>query len=419
MKLSDFGQKMSADAGINRLMDDLGRALADEPPLAMFGGGNPAIIPAMTKAYKRTITQLLRADTDVQSRALLGMYDIPRGNASFIRTITDFINRNYDLGITEDNVAITAGSQTGYFMLFNLLAGRSGNKQKKILFPIVPEYIGYVDQGIQPDMFVSIKPKIEKIGEHDFKYRVDFRELKMTDEIAGICISRPTNPSGNVITDDEVAHLGKLAKEHDVPLMIDNAYGQPFPDVVKADASLFWNDNTVLSASLSKVGMPASRVGIFIGPKKLMGALSSANAIIGLASPSMGQFLAQPLIESDEILKLSKKHIRPYYFERAEYARSLIGKHFPEGLPWRLHAYEGSYFFWLWCEGAKMSSKQMYDWLKKRGVLVVPGEYFFPGQDLGKWKHSRECLRINFARPDKELQAGIPILAKAIVQAYK
>ena len=46
MKLSDFGKQMSSDAGILALMDDLGKALAGDTPIAMFGGGNPAVLSA-------------------------------------------------------------------------------------------------------------------------------------------------------------------------------------------------------------------------------------------------------------------------------------------------------------------------------------------------------------------------------------
>lgn len=407
---------MSGEAGILQLMDDLGKALADEPAAAMFGGGNPAQIPAMTDVFKRSLTELLGHPS--QGPAMLGNYDTPQGNTEFIRTVKDFLNRHYNLAISEANIAVTPGSQTGYFMLFNLLAGRSGNRQKKILFSLLPEYVGYVDQGLEPDMFVSVRPKIEKVGVHEFKYHVDFDKLQIDEDIAGICVSRPTNPSGNVVTDNELKRLGKLASDHDIPLMIDNAYGAPFPNVIKPDVQPFWNDHTVWSISLSKVGLPTARVGIFVGPAELMQALACANAIVSLASPSVGQYLVQPLIKKNEILELSEKHIKPHYFERAERARTLINKHFPQDLPWRLHQYEGSYFFWLWCEGAKMTSKEMYELLKKRGVLVVPGEYFFPGQETKTWPHARECLRINFARPDAELEQGIPVLAQAIAAAY-
>lgn len=416
MDFSDFGRKVTRDAGILQLMNDLGNALDGTPLKAMFGGGNPANIPEVTDVFKGSLQKLLESPDTRAS--MLGNYDTPKGNVAFIMEITKFLNKEYELGITEENVAITPGSQTGFFLLFNLLAGKSGDSTRKILFPLVPEYIGYADQGLEHDMFQSLLPRIEKIGKHEFKYHVDFDNLRISEEVAALCVSRPTNPSGNVISDKELHHLADLCKQDDKLLIIDNAYGKPFPGVIRDNTSLFWDSNIVLSMSLSKVGLPTSRVGIFIANKEITQALVSANAIVSLASPSIGQYIAAPLIASRKISQLCSDVIQPYYTSRRLKMDTLITRYFPDDLPWRMHRYEGSYFYWLWIEGAAKTSNEVYEYLKKRSVLVVPGDYFFPGQENRPNSHKQECLRINFARPDHELEAGVPIVADAIRWAY-
>lgn len=417
MKLSDFGERMSSEAGILQLMDDLGKALAGDKPVAMFGGGNPAQIPAVTEAYSRELHAIANSESDIA--AMLGNYDTPQGNDVFIDAVVALLNSQYDWNLTRENVAITPGSQSGFFMLFNLLAGQRSEKKRQILLPLVPEYIGYADQLIEPDGFASIRPNIEKIGEHEFKYTIDFDAITIDDSTAAIAFSRPTNPTGNVVTDEEVRRLAQLANDNDIPLIIDNAYGLPFPGVITDSATPYFDDNTVLSFSLSKVGLPSSRVGIFVGPPTLMKALSSANAIVNLASPSIGQYIARRLVGSGEVLELSEQHIKPFYAERAERARALFMEKLPADLPWRLHLYEGSYFFWLWCEGAKKTSKELYEYLKERRVIVVPGEYFFPGQDVTVWDHARQCLRLNFSRPDSELEPGVDVMAEVVRWMYE
>ena len=62
-----------------------------------------------------------------------------------------------------------------------------------------------------------------------FKYHIDFNELTVDDSIGAICASRPTNPTGNVLTDQEIRHLDELARHHGIPLIIDNAYGNAVP----------------------------------------------------------------------------------------------------------------------------------------------------------------------------------------------
>mgnify|MGYP006998137383 CR=1 FL=1 len=56
-------------------------------------------------------------------------------------------------------ICLTNGSQTAFFMLFNLFAGvLPDGREKKICLPLAPEYIGYADLGLTDDMFVSTRP---------------------------------------------------------------------------------------------------------------------------------------------------------------------------------------------------------------------------------------------------------------------
>lgn len=416
MKLSDFGTKLSSEAGILQLMDDLGKAMDTGAPKAMFGGGNPAQIPEVTAYFREQLRAI--ADDAGRAAALLGNYDTPQGNARFIQSFADYLNRLYGWDITPAHIAITPGSQNGFFMLFNLLAGMRGETKRRIVLPLVPEYIGYADQLIEPDGFRSFRPEIRLVGEHEFKYMINFSQLALDNSAAAIALSRPTNPTGNVVTNEEIAQLAKIARSQNIPLIIDNAYGLPFPGVIAEHATPYFDDNTVLSFSLSKVGLPSARTGIFVGPPELMAALSSANAIVSLASPSYGQYIAEPLFASDAISQLCENHIRPYYENRHDIARRLLVDALPSDLPWRLHVYEGSYFYWLWCDGAEKTAMELYEYLKERGVIVVPGEYFFPGQDVARWEHAQQCVRLNFARPDHELHAGAEVLAGGVRWMY-
>jgi valine--pyruvate aminotransferase len=414
-QLSDIGERLTEHSGILELMDDLGKAINETPPLAMLGGGNPAIIPELSRLYADRLSKILSVQDTAQPA--LGNYDTPAGNRQFIEEICNYFNKKYQTKISAESIATSPGSQAGFFMLFNMLAGKRGERTKHILLPLVPEYIGYTNQGLAEDMFKSCRPKIEIIGDHEFKYSIDFDALEITEDTAAICISRPTNPSGNVVSDAEVKQLQELARANSIPLIIDNAYGLPFPGVIKDDAHLPELDgNTILSFSLSKIGLPTARVGFFVGPAVLMKLVQSINAKINLSSPSVGQYLVGDLLRNDKLDSIRDDMIVPFYKKRADYAWRLLNETLPDEISWRAHSYDGSYFFWLWIEDMKITSKQLYDRLKRRGVIVVPGEYFFAGQDVDDWSHSRECLRINFARPEPELEIGFPILAEELIK---
>ncbi len=408
MHFSKFGIKFTEESGILQLMDDLGEALAADDNWLMLGGGNPARIPEVEAKFRARMNVMMTNASELEN--LIGSYDSPKGNRELIDATAALLRQHYGWEIGPENIALTNGSQTSFFFLFNLLGGASPNGvHKKILLPITPEYIGYADVGIEHDFFVSRRPEIELIGDDLFKYYVDFNAVEISDDIAAVCVSRPTNPTSNVLTEDELLRLDAMAKENGVPLIIDNAYGTPFPNIVFMDIEPIWNENIILTMSLSKLGLPGVRTGIVIANQEIVSAVSALNAIVSLAPGSFGAALTRDMIRSGEVLRVSRDIIRPFYENKCEQALERIRQDL-EGLSYRVHKPEGTFFFWLWFEGLPITSKELYQRLKERGVLVVPGDYFFPGLEED-WQHKHECIRLNYSQDDETVRRGITILA--------
>ncbi|PSW41220.1 valine--pyruvate transaminase [Photobacterium leiognathi] len=413
MDFSRFGNKFAGDSGITLLMQDLNDGLTN-PDAIMLGGGNPAQIPAMNNYF----TELLKdMATTGELTASMTNYDGPQGKDRFLDALAALLQQQYGWEISAKNIVLTNGSQSAFFSLFNLLAGEFENgKKKKILLPLSPEYIGYADAGLSPDMFISYQPTISMLEDGFFKYHVDFRKLVIDDSIAAICASRPTNPTGNVLTDKEIEHLAALAKEHQIPLIIDNAYGLPFPDIIFEEVTPFWDDNTILCMSLSKLGLPGVRCGIVIANEAMVTALSNINGIVNLAPGSIGPAVATKMIHQQELLPLSQNVIKPFYHQKVQRAVELLRQAIPDPR-FKIHKPEGAIFLWLWFEDLPITTKVLYQRLKQRGVLIVPGEYFFIGlQD--EWAHSHECLRMNYVQDDEAMQRGITIIAEEVAKAY-
>lgn len=406
-----FGSKFTRQSGILRLMEDLGQAMAAGERMLMLGGGNPARIPEVEAVFRRRMQGIL--DHPGELEGLIGGYDAPKGNDVFIEALAGLFQREYGWKLGPENIALTNGSQTAFFFLFNLFA--EGGAGKKILLPIAPEYIGYADIGLDDGFFVANRPEIETLGDDTFKYHVDFDALDVTDEIGAICVSRPTNPTSNVLTEAELEHLSDLAQANGIPLIIDNAYGTPFPNIIFTEAEPIWNENVILSMSLSKLGLPGVRTGIVLAHPRVVEALSGLNAIISLTPGSFGAALARDLVRSGEILEMSRELIQPYYQEKANRALGWIREEL-DGLDYRLHKPEGTFFFWLWFEGLPITCEDLYQRLKQRGVLVVPGHYFFPGI-TEDWRHQRECIRLNYSQDEAVVRKGIGILAEELRKA--
>ncbi|EMN7357909.1 valine--pyruvate transaminase [Vibrio parahaemolyticus] len=413
MQFSKFGEKFNQYSGITQLMDDLNDGLRT-PGAIMLGGGNPAAIPAMLDYFHQASEEMLASGELV---AALTNYDGPQGKDVFVKALAQLFRETYGWDISEKNISLTNGSQSGFFYLFNLFAGQQPDgSHKKVLLPIAPEYIGYGDAGIDEDIFVSYHPEIELLDNGLFKYHVDFEKLTVDDSVAAICASRPTNPTGNVLTDEEVRKLDKLARENNIPLIIDNAYGLPFPNIIFEDVEPFWNENTILCMSLSKLGLPGVRCGIVIASEEITQALTNMNGIISLAPGSVGPALANHIIAKGDLLKLSSEVIKPFYKQKSQRAVELLQQAIIDER-FRIHKPEGAIFLWLWFDELPITTMELYQRLKARGVLIVPGEYFFIGQK-DEWDHAHQCLRMNYVQDDEMMQKGIAIIAEEVEKAY-
>ncbi|MDC7239375.1 MAG: valine--pyruvate transaminase [Spirochaetales bacterium] len=415
MNFSAFGEKFTRKSGILELMDDLGKAAAGTEKICMLGGGNPARIDAVQKVWEESLAEL---QAEGLADALVS-YDTPQGRRSFLEALSGLLKRTFGWDIGPENVAVTNGSQTAFFILLNLFGGKDASgKLKKILLPLCPEYIGYADQGVDEDIFTTFPAAIEEIDDLLFKYHVDFSRLKVDGDVGAICVSRPTNPTGNVISDSEIEQLSELAESAGVPLIIDNAYGAPFPRIIFEDVNPFWNANTILSMSLSKIGLPSVRTGIIVASPEVIEAVSACNAIISLATGNVGQVLTESLFESGKILDISRDLVMPFYRDKSVQAQKWLRKYMPEEVDFRVHKSEGAIFLWIWFRNLSITSRELYERLKARRVLVIPGEYFFFGLEE-EWSHSTECIRINYSQDAELVEEGIRIIAEEAAKAVK
>jgi len=406
-----FAKRVVRRTGALELMEDLADAAADAH---MLGGGNPARIPQVESVYRRRLAEIA-ADPSQFGRFAAG-YSGPAGHLAFRAAVADALGSRYGWPISERNVALTCGSQSAFLVLFNLLAGSTPAGVRRILLPMAPEYIGYTDVGLEDGLLMSRPAAVEELPDGLFKYRMVRDGLDEVKAIGAICVSRPTNPSGNVLSSDELAALDTLARSRQVPLIVDAAYGLPFPGIQFTGTVPAWNDNMVLCLSLSKLGLPATRTGIVVADVPVIEAVTSFTASAALAPASTGPEIVAPLLRSGELDALCAEVIRPWYQSRAVRAVAELRERCA-GLPLRIHRPEGAFFLWLWFPGLPVGSDVLYRRLKSRGVIVLSGHHFFPGLDADL-RHRQECLRVSYAQRPESVSAGFAAIAEEVARAF-
>ena len=415
-EFSTFGERFTRLTGALELMDDLGNALGSDDEAYMLGGGNPAKIPAVQALLRQRLAEI--ASNEREFERMVADYAHPRGEARFRSALAKLLRDEFGWPLSADNIAITGGSQTAFFLLFNLFAGEcSDGSTKRVLLPVAPEYVGYSDVGLRAGLVTARRPSIELLEDNYFKYHLRLDAVELDESIGAVCVSRPTNPTGNVLTDAEMLELEKLCAAQSIPLIVDNAYGAPFPNIIFTAAEPRWNDGIIFCMSLSKLGLPGVRTGIVVADERIVDAIARMTAVMSLAVGSVGPVLAQSFVESREIIEIGRREIKPFYAARAEQAVLLLQRELA-GIPHRIHKPEGAIFLWLWLPDLPIPSAELYRRLKTQSVYVLSGHHFFGGLERA-WRHRDECLRISYAQDSRAVEYGIRLIAQEVRRAYR
>lgn len=407
---------MSQLTGVRAIMKDIFETLhSDSGKWINLSPGNPLILPEVEAMWRRYTAEVL-AGPDFGE--IVGRYGASQGYSPLIDAVVEFFNSHYGWGITRRNVLITPGSQSLYFYAANCFGGHDEQgRLRKIVLPLSPDYTGYGGVTLNSESLQAYKPAIDIVAPHRFKYRPDFDQLQIDETTGAVLFSRPANPTGNILTDDEVQRIVNTAAAHNVPVLIDSAYGTPFPDLAFTNMTPVFAENVIHCISLSKAGLPGERVGIAIGDERNIEALECFQTNAAIHSSRFGQALAARAIASGELAHLSQSVIKPFYQHKASVLTAAFDREMPNDVPWYLHKAEGAIFAWLWLKDLPVTDKELYQLIKREHVFVVPGEPFFPGLNE-EWPHKRQCLRISLTATEEELETGAAVIARVVKRVY-
>jgi len=418
--LTKIGTQMYNLTGVRAIMKDIIETLqaAEGEEYINLSAGNPLILPEVEQLWRDCTAELLANSSEFGE--VVCRYGSSQGYGPLISAIATDFNRRYNLNLSERNILITPGSQTLYFYAANAFGGYNPSGDlKQIVLPLSPDYTGYGGVSLVPEALVAYKPTLDiDAAAHKFKYRPDFSQLTIAENTGCVIFSRPCNPTGNVLTDEEVQKIASLAAPFNVPVLIDSAYGPPFPALNFTEMTPVFGENILHCMSLSKAGLPGERIGVAIGDVKWIQVLESFQTNMCIHPSRYGQAIAARAINSGALAEISLQVIRPFYQNKFDVVENTLNQAMPKDLPWFLHRGEGAIFAWLWLKDLPVTDKEFYQQLKQVGVIVVPGSSFFPGLQEN-WPHKQQCLRISLTASDEEIAIGMQRLAKVAEQVYQ
>jgi valine--pyruvate aminotransferase len=412
MMLSPIGQKMAAMSGLRSIMEDIATSTAhasDEPWLNL-SIGNPAPIPAVTAAWRQLTASTLAEDFENASCS----YGSPRGTHALVDAIVDYFNRAYNWGICPENVVVGPGSQFLCFVAAAIFAG--GGPLRRLVLPLTPDYTGYQGLCLHPDGVAGVEPQWERGPDHYFRYTLNRSGLEQRADIGMLLVSNPSNPAGRCLDSAEMRFLTRIAQQREVPLVVDNAYGRPFPQIGQTLVAPTFSDTVINCFSMSKAGLPGERIGFAIGPERYITPMVSFIANSLLHAPRLAQVVVAKSLQSGLLDTLCANAISPFYASRRQLAEELLAGNLPADIDWRLHAGQGGMFCWLWINESWFDDLALYRRLKLKHVFVAPGRSFFlPDHEpsRARW-HGTQCFRISLTPDEATVTEGIRRTADAL-----
>ncbi len=407
--LSDFGSKFGDETFILRMMDDLSQDSARRDVVAM-AGGNPAVPARLAQRVLHPILASLANEATLLD--LLCRYPSPSGGAAASEAVAEYLRGECGWDVGPANICFTNGSQSALFWLVNMFSAGS-TPDAQVYLPFAPEYVGYRDLLLEPGRFVQRTPAPVLQRSGFFRYEYPDIHPDPTN-IAAILLSRPANPTGRSTSSYEMEAIGSLANEWQVPLIVDLAYGAPFPGLDWSPTSLDWNAGMVLTMSLSKLGLPGARAGLVVADHEIVQRLRGCSAVSQLAPNALGIALLKGLCEHKEWAAVRDTTLVNFYRSRFEDAAAAI--HQMDGTPTvNVHQSDGSMFLWGWLPAGEATGMQLAATCRDRGLSILPGEHFFFGSETGQaGSHTQHCFRLTLTPSDADLSLGLDRLHRGL-----
>lgn len=335
------------------------RALLDEASRAMYAGrikysngrGEPAVVAALTEKYKRR-----RAD------------------------------------VTESNILCFPGTQTALFAV--MLGLVETGDEVLVGDPLYATYEGVVASTGAAIGTVPLRP------ENRFHLKAEYLEKAITPKSRVLLLNNPHNPSGAVLTRDEVKAIGEVCRRHDLWIVSDEVYEEltfgaefhsPFdlPELA---------ERTIAVASISKShAAPGFRSGWAAGPAEFCDRLLPVSETM--------LFGVQPFISDMTALAVSQpfdtaRVMRENYSRRAQIvADALAGSNVIKPL-----MPEGGMFILLDVGATGLDGEAFARrLLREKHVAVMPGSSF--GEE------ARNFLRLSLTVPDDTLAEAVGRIA--------
>lgn len=261
----------------------------------------------------------------------------------------------------------------------------------EVLIP-QPCYVSYVPCAIMAD---GVPVVVELKNENEFKLTVEDMENKVTDRTKILVMPFPNNPTGSIMTREDLEPVAEFVKEHDLYVISDEIYSElSYKGEHVSIASLpGMRERTIVINGFSKgFAMTGWRLGYCCGPEEILKQMIKLHQFAIMCAPTNSQYAAVEGLRSceEDVEEMRRAYNQRRRFLMHEFDRMGLACFEPYG----------AFYVFPSIEEFQMSSDEFATrLLKEERVAVVPGSAF------------GECgegfLRISYAYSLEDLKAAL------------
>jgi len=248
-----------------------------------------------------TLRELL---SEAQQQEVLDLrlgYGQTNGDPALRRTLAA-----YYPGCTEDNIIVTNGSAEANFVAFWSLL-EPGDEVAMML----PNY--QLLYGLTRSLGCTVKPFHLREG-LDWGPDLDELEASLSDKTRVIAVCNPNNPTGSVLSRDNMDRIVALARKYDCYLLADEIYAGSELDGEETPSFLGLYEKTIVASGLAKsLSHPGLRIGWLAGPRDVIDGAWHHHDYTSISTGIISQYVANVIMQPDkrqEILNRGRELLR-------------------------------------------------------------------------------------------------------------
>ncbi len=332
-----------------------------------------------------------------------GIYSLEQGrtyytsNAGLLplrKEISRYLERRFHLSYSADQILVTVGGSEAIDIGFRAML--DPGDEVIIPEPCFVSYLPCVKMAGGVPVEISLEEKDE------FKLTGDKLKEAITDKTKMVVLPFPNNPTGAVMTAEELQVVADIVKEHDLFVMSDEIYSELTykGDHVSIAGIPGMAERTIVINGFSKsFAMTGWRLGYVAGPAEIVKQMIKIHQYIIMSAPTTSQYAAIEALKSglDDV-----ESMRQSYNERRRFLVRKLGE---MGLPC-FEPYGAFYVFPNISRFGMKSEEFATRLLKEQRVAVVPGDAF--------GKCGEGFLRISYAYSIDDLKAALEKIQKFI-----